>query len=56
MTEPNLSSAEMFERGIVTPGRYLGWQTPKTRELVRWIMQDHGLTLAEALDDWFGGL
>jgi hypothetical protein len=58
MTKPNLSPAELFERGIVTPERYLGWQTPDTRELVRWLMQIYGHSLAEALDDlwWFGGL
>jgi hypothetical protein len=47
----------MFERGIVTPERYLCWQTPDTRELVRAVMHS-GLTLAKALDHlwWFGGL
>ena len=58
MTEANLSPQQLFERGIVTPERYLGWQTSKTRERVWRLMQTYGHSLAEALDDlwWVGGL
>jgi hypothetical protein len=56
--EPKLLSPKLFERGIVTSERFLCWQTPRTREHVRWLMENYGHSLAEALGDlfWFGGL
>jgi hypothetical protein len=39
--ETPLSPAKMFERGVVTPERYLCWHKLKTRELVRRVMMQH---------------
>ena len=43
-----LSPRQLFERGVITPERYLCWLTPRAREQVRWVMASHGHTLAEA--------
>jgi hypothetical protein len=48
---------DLFSAGVA-PECHLCWQSDKTRDLVRWVMTNHGHTLAEALDDlWeMGGL
>jgi len=56
--DDRMSPEDLFSHGIVTPEQFLNQQPPRTRELVRSVMANHDLTLAEALTDlWHcGGL